>query len=264
MPIDLGSALPSPEILEQAESVEIVAREADAPLLETVLIGLRAARRLKSLCLRSRLGALPPALGDLTGLQHLEIVDPRLRGLPRAVGGLTRLRSLRIEAFHLASLPKTIGSLHKLRELSIDSHHLSRLPDQLQELEALRTLRLALRRVIVADWEEPAYFRPRFEQGLAELFTLLATLPSLSSLALAEPPGDGWCPEPIFQVFPPELASLPSLEVLTLEVSHSGVRLPLGTPGLERLRRIVAPFVRFDHREEELRAALPHTEIVRC
>jgi len=154
------------------------------------------------------------------------------------------------------------AGLNKLRELHVDSHHLCRLPDQIQELQELRTLSLFLRRVIVPDWEKPAYFRPRFEQSLDELFTLLASLSKLSSLTLGEPPEDGWCPAPIFQTFPPALALLRSLEMLTLAVSHPNVHLPLRTPGLERLRKIVAVHVRFDHRDEELNAALPHTQIV--
>jgi hypothetical protein len=259
--IDLGRPLPELKVLASADGVDIHAHDADASRLEQLLLDLRAARRLKMVRLRSRLTAFPAALTELTRLQQLEIADPVLPGLSRSIDRLTRLRSLRLETLHLASFPRSIGALQKLRELHVDSNHLSRLPEPIGELRELRTLALVLRRVIVPDWERPAYFRSRFEQTLPELFTLLAALPKLSYLTLAEPPRDNWCPDPIFQNLPPELALLESLQVLTLEVSYP-VQLPLGASGLERLPTIVAVNVRFDHSDEEINAALPHTQIV--
>ena len=63
--LDLRVPLPGLADLGQAQSVEILAEGAEASRLEEVLAGLRAQRRLKSLCLRGPLGWLPPALGEL-------------------------------------------------------------------------------------------------------------------------------------------------------------------------------------------------------
>nr|AHN85649.1 hypothetical protein [Nannocystis pusilla] len=242
--------------LRDVAAIELHAVDVEPDALAAALVALRDVRGLKTLRLRSRVRALPPALTELRGLQQLELIDAELPGLPTSIAELTRLRSLRLELFHLASLPRSFSGLTRLRELYIDSHHLSRLPDNLRALQELRSLTLLLRHVYVHDWERPAHFRPRFEQSLEELFALLADLPALTSLTLGEP-DNAWHPDRVFDRLPGEFAGLHALEELTLRSIVGRLAMP---PGLvmPSVRRIDDSRYDIAATEAELRAMFPN------
>ncbi|WAS95640.1 hypothetical protein [Nannocystis punicea] len=247
--------------LRDLPALELRAEAVEPDELAAALARLRDARGLKSLRLRSRVRALPPALAELRGLQQLDLVDDTLPGLPAAISELTRLRSLRLELFHLASLPRSLAALTRLRALHVDSHHLCGLPDCLRELQELRELTLLLRHLYVHDWERPAHFRPRFEQPLAALFLLLADLPALTSLTLGEPDNASW-PDVVFDRLPAEIAGLHALEALTLTSFGRAIAMPHDVV-MPSLRRLDAHLSRFDATEAELRRMFPNAALDR-
>lgn len=259
--VDLAHPSLDLDALRGAQALEVRARDVEADELAAALAALRDARGLKALRLVSSVRALPPALVELRGLQRLEIEDPELPGLPAAIGELTRLRSLRLELFHLASLPRGIAGLVRLRELYIASHHLCGLPDALRALTELRALTLVLRHHYVHDWKRPAHFDPRFTQRLEDLFTLLATLPALSSLTLEEP-HEVTSAAPIFDRLPAELAGLRALETLTIGFRWHPIAVPyeLVMPSVRRLD--VGPST-LQATADELRAMFPNASIGR-
>ena len=109
-----------------------------------------------------KLYALPPGMGRLTRLRHLEIEDStldtlpedigelealetldvgaRLLSLPESVGWLSRLTELRLRGNLLTELPSSIGGLRALRTLYLDSNPLEALPHEVGELQALESL----------------------------------------------------------------------------------------------------------------------------
>ncbi len=260
--VDLAQGCLELAALPGLHALELRAEEASGPVLAVALAQLRAARGLKSLRLYSRLRALPVELLELGGLQRLELIDPELPGLPADFGRLARLRDLRLELFHLASLPRSITGLRRLRTLHIDSHHLCGVPEGLRALQDLRALSLLLRRVIVPDWQHPGHFRARFEQRLEALFAILGDLPRLTSLTLGEPPPDGWCPDPIFDRLPAELAGLRALENLSFVDLERPISLPHGVV-MPALREISVEWASFEATEHELEAMFPGARISR-
>lgn len=254
--VDLAHGPLDPAALQGRAALMLYAAAVDPPALVAALVALQDVRSLKELRLFSRVRALPRALTELRGLQRLVLVDPDLPGLPREFSRLTRLRSLRLELFHLASLPHSFGALTRLRELSIDSHHLCGLPDSLRALEDLRSLTLRLHHDYVHDWEHPAHFPPRFVQPLAELFALLAALPALSSLTLAEPNSHGM-QDHVFDRLPREFADMQTLETLNLEGLFHRVGLPHDAV-MPAVRRIMTQIRWLDATATEVQAMFPN------
>ena len=96
----------------------------------------------------------------------------------------------------------------------------------------------------------------RFEQGLEALFAILAELPGLTSLTLGEPPPDGWCPDPIVDRLPAELAGLRALERLSFVDLHGAIALPA-------LREISVEWATLEATEHELETMFPGARISR-
>ncbi|MCB9705455.1 MAG: leucine-rich repeat domain-containing protein [Myxococcales bacterium] len=254
--VDLDHGPLDPAALADADALEVNASGVDIDALAAALAALRDARGLKSLHLRSRVRALPPAIAELRGLQHLTIVDPLLPGLPSAIAELTRLRSLHLDTFSLTSLPRSIAKLNRLRALSIESHHLCGLPEGLRALTELRELTLILHHHYVQDWERPAHFNPHFTQPLEELFAILADLPALASLTLGEPHSTG-SPAPIFGRLPEVFGELRALETLAFVDKWRQIALP-GNVVMPSVRRVERAQARFGASEDELRRVFPN------
>lgn len=247
---------PSAEVLRGAERVVLHAPSAAPNDVDAAL--RRLGSKLRYLALHTTSRALSEVVTTFTKLRGLRIVDETLPGLPSSIGALAELRTLELVTFHLGSLPKAIGALTELRALSIDSHHFFGLPNAFSKLEQLELLELWMRRVIVPDWEKPAYFACRFEQPMEETFGILAKLPALRELALGEPPGDLWCPTPVFSVLPESLTAFPALETLRLADVYAPVRFPLKPP--PTLKRVRLNGVRLESKFDEVREAWPDVE----
>jgi Leucine-rich repeat (LRR) protein len=91
-------------------------------------------------------GSLPPALGNLAGLQSLEAEGNALTGsLPRELGHLANLRTLRLGLNQLSGpVPAELGSLSLLEILSLQFNRLSgTVPAELGRLASLQLLSLS-------------------------------------------------------------------------------------------------------------------------
>jgi hypothetical protein len=81
-----------------------------------------------------RLSALPPEIGRLTALRHLDLRDTPLSALPPEIGQLTALRVLYLRDTPLSALPPEIGWLGKLETLDLAGTPLRALPESLADL----------------------------------------------------------------------------------------------------------------------------------
>jgi hypothetical protein len=90
-------------------------------------------------------GVIPPAIGRLTALKELTIIEDDLEGpLPPEIGNLTELEILNIEQTNIEGpIPPEIGNLTNLKELDLRGNNLTGpLPPDLGNLTQLETLEL--------------------------------------------------------------------------------------------------------------------------
>jgi secreted protein with Ig-like and vWFA domain len=85
---------------------------------------------------------LPPEIGDVQTLTHLNLSDNPLVELPSEIGQLENLRYLDLSGTALTSLPDTLWSLPNLETLSLRYVPLGAIPPQIGQLTALRQLDL--------------------------------------------------------------------------------------------------------------------------
>ncbi|MCY4573082.1 MAG: leucine-rich repeat domain-containing protein [Gemmatimonadetes bacterium] len=119
----------------------------DAPLELWFGVNADASGRVHALSLNSnRLrGTIPPALGNLAYLRHLELASNELSGaIPRELGELTRLTYLNLGPNRLVDpLPPELGNLTNLDWLNLQDNNLQGpLPPALGQLFNLRVLGL--------------------------------------------------------------------------------------------------------------------------
>jgi internalin A len=81
---------------------------------------------------------LPEALGQLTGLQRLDLSGNQLTGLPEALGQLTRLQELALSGNQLTGLPEALGQLSRLQRFDLNDNQLTALPETLGQLTRLQ------------------------------------------------------------------------------------------------------------------------------
>ena len=91
---------------------------------------------------KKELRALPPEIGNLTGLTSLNIKSNLLKTLPPDIGNLTNLTELDLSVNSLTELPPEIGNLTSLTSLNIDLNMLSALPPDIGNLTSLTSLSL--------------------------------------------------------------------------------------------------------------------------
>lgn len=144
---------------------------ADRRIATTLARALEAPGEVRKLLLRGPgNGHLDPAIGRLTGLEHLELHNRELTSLPDEIGNLDSLRhlslqfnrfteiprvvfrlrsldTLRVGHNQIARLPRAIGRLRGLRELEVSSNWLSALPHALFMLASLETLQASDNRI---------------------------------------------------------------------------------------------------------------------
>ena len=72
-------------------------------------------------------GPIPPALGNLTNLQQLNLSDNKLTGtIPAALGNLTNLTDLRLNNNQLTDpIPRELGNLTQLTQLRLNNNQLT-------------------------------------------------------------------------------------------------------------------------------------------
>ena len=90
-------------------------------------------------------GVIPSKLGDLSGLEILELDHNALTGgIPGSLGNLSNLTELRLQSNKLTgSIPAELGKLTKLTDLLLNDNNLSgRIPVELENLVNLRQLTL--------------------------------------------------------------------------------------------------------------------------
>ncbi|NWH72645.1 PIDD1 protein, partial [Piaya cayana] len=136
--------------------VEFLQLSSNDCLLGTTLGILPRLKQLKSLvlkgghardefglCQRGSLTNLPPDIGNLRCLTHLDLSFNNLSTLPSCILHLPSLSALLVSCNSLVALPKDFGSLRKLTFFSAMKNRLKELPQSIGELAALQDLDLS-------------------------------------------------------------------------------------------------------------------------
>ncbi len=79
-------------------------------------------------------------MGNLEGLETLELSDNTLRYLPESLGGLKRLATLTLSNNGLARLPESLGGLSSIRLLDVSRNAIERVSGGLANLGSLTSL----------------------------------------------------------------------------------------------------------------------------
>lgn len=98
---------------------------------------------LKSIQLdtETQLDTLTNEIGNLIGLEVLEITKSKLKYLPKNIGKLKNLKQLTIAwGGQLTEIKPEIGNLNKLEELDLFRNRLTTLPDEIANLKQLKKL----------------------------------------------------------------------------------------------------------------------------
>ena len=97
--------------------------------------------RLKVLLLSSyQLTSIPESIGDLSGLNFLDLRNNQLTSIPESIGDLNNLTSLDLILNQLNSIPVSIGNLSGLKFLKLSYNQLTTLPESIGDLSSLVTL----------------------------------------------------------------------------------------------------------------------------
>ena len=131
---------------------------------------------------------LPPEIGRLSKLEHLDFSRNELKTIPPEIGQLIQLKSLDLRSNNMEMLPPEIGQLIQLRRLALHLNNLEELPPEIGQLPKLEYLTL---------WANELKTIPPQIGQLTQLETLV-----LSSNDLEE--------------LPPEIGQLAKLEYLSL------------------------------------------------
>ncbi len=97
----------------------------------------------------TKLGFLPPNIGNLQALEKLDLSFNHLQTLPESIGNLSALQELVIKNNESISLPDSIGNLINLRELNLSNdqqmnpkNRLATLPESIGNLKNLLKRRI--------------------------------------------------------------------------------------------------------------------------
>ncbi|XP_051476482.1 p53-induced death domain-containing protein 1 [Apus apus] len=141
---------------EEVVQVEFLRLSSNDHLLGTTLSILPHLQHIKSLvlkgghardkfgsCQHGSLTSLPPDIGNLRCLTHLDLSFNSLSTLPSCILHLPSLRMLLVSHNSLVALPENFGSLSKLTFFSAMKNQLRALPQSIGELAVLQDLNLS-------------------------------------------------------------------------------------------------------------------------
>jgi len=183
------------------------------------------------------LAALPESLGQLLQLRSLDLSENQLDTLPDAVGDLLRLERLNVARNRLTTLPASLCRLKQLQFLGLPSNQLTALPDWVVDLPALRTLNITNNRIPALPAEigrlsSLDYLCLGYEAGgnpIAELPDSIGNLQRLTDLTAQG------C---LLQSLPASMAQLENLNVLDLKDNPLSPELAAAyEEGLDAVRR---------------------------
>ena len=197
-----------------ARAAEVTDIDLAARKLRTLPVHLFEFPNLRRLSLAGNdlLGGLLGGIGELTGLEELNLAEMRLTELPAAIGRLARLRVLDISGNRFSALPVELGDLGSLTVLRA-GWLTCPVPDAIARLSELEELDLSHRE---SATDEPSVPFPTVVTRLPRLRKLNLSASALGSV-------------------PDELLSLAGLEELNLAAALGHVpRLP----DLSRLPRL--------------------------
>ena len=83
---------------------------------------------------------VPDVIGELSGLQLLELNRNQLAQLPDCIGELSGLQSLYLNKNQLKQIPDSIGNLSGLQYLSLGDNQLAQIPSGIGQLSRLQRL----------------------------------------------------------------------------------------------------------------------------
>ena len=122
--------------------------------------------------------ALPPELGQLQNLTHLDLMDNRLTAMPPELGQLQNLTHLNLMDNRLTALPPELGQLQNLTHLELRENRLTALPPELGQLQSLKYLDLhvnPLTGCLPAAWRDQG---PRIASSCRNHFPSVLTEPA--------------------------------------------------------------------------------------
>lgn len=123
--------------LQELELSRVPERSSAFPFLNDIS-GLKCLRRL-SVCHFS-IRYLPPEIGCLTNLEHLDLSFNKMRNLPDEITSLSLLISLKVTNNKLIDLPSRLSSLQRLENFDLSYNRLTSL--ECLELELMQNLRI--------------------------------------------------------------------------------------------------------------------------
>ncbi len=180
-------------------------RARDAASADASNLGAALRRRdvVRSLVLAEKgLTTLPPEIGKLTRLEHLDVSSNALTELPVEIGALQSLRVLNLYNNRLHALPDAMAGLTHLERLNLSNNPWDALPAWLPELPSLKHLELV-------------FFRETFEPFPSAVLRSMKRLESLSMQGVSPE----WARQ--LEAFPWD--ALPALRSLSLRFCKLGV-----------------------------------------
>uniref|UniRef100_A0A8C3QIN3 P53-induced death domain protein 1 n=1 Tax=Cyanoderma ruficeps TaxID=181631 RepID=A0A8C3QIN3_9PASS len=205
--------------------VEFLRLSSNDCLLDSALGSLPHLRHLKSLVLKGGhardefgsyqhgfLTSLPPDLGNLRCLTHLDLSFNRLSILPSCILHLPSLRVLLVSHNSLVTLPENFGRLSKMTFFSAMKNQLKELPESIGELSMLQDLDLSENALELLP-EEVGNLHNCTELDLSgnRLLSIPDSLANLKSLRRLHLHSN------LLVTVPASLASLPNLSRLDLQ-----------------------------------------------
>ncbi|XP_073514778.1 p53-induced death domain-containing protein 1 isoform X2 [Phyllobates terribilis] len=146
--------------------VEFLRLSSNDAMITSVVADLPRFSRLRSLILKGGhfrddygrrqnglLTTLPPDIGQLSRLQHLDLSFNSFSELPPCISALSSLTTLHLGYNQLRTLPDEIGDLKFLTDLSLMSNQLAELPAGIGQLKKLEKMDLSENRLVVLPGE---------------------------------------------------------------------------------------------------------------